>query len=643
MKKALSISKFLLAALALLLAASRLPAQNNAYQIDDKCFEYFQQAELLVGKDGFDKAASLLLSQAVEVGDTKAQTLYYVTRLKNTRELIRSKKTSEEDDARILSAMKEVQDVSMELGYPQYYYYAYELVQNYFFNHGKNEKAMQLVQEMRRTAIKRGDEYGIWMGNRYIVALYVAQNDHVSAKPYIQEAIKVYETTQDPVIKRQSATRLFCDMANTYPIGHDSVRINIAKAREACRVHMDTLRVVYHEAKLAAYDKDIARYERDRDYCLRDSFMVKISGTSKQMFKDIDAIVYGNNPNANVDITGMGQHLREAKYVANIAEGYGYKDLAFRLEKQIVVYFENVLAKSNRSRLTEIEARLGNDLLTAERDEETHRAQTALRWLMLLAIVVLAAILIFTLFHIHSLKKANEKVRMADAAKTRFVQNMSHEVRTPLNAIVGFSQLLSLPDGSFPKEEKEEFAKHIVNNTGMLTMLLDDILNISAMDSGNYRITYEDAELHFMCNAAISSAEHRLQPGVTMTYEPENADPYNFRADPRRVQQILINLLTNACKHTEKGSIVLRSSLSAKPGYVTMTVTDTGTGVPEDQAEAIFERFTKLNDFVQGTGLGLSICRDIAGRMGAKVYLDTTYKDGGARFVFELPCNPDEQ
>lgn len=106
------------------------------------------------------------------------------------------------------------------------------------------------------------------------------------------------------------------------------------------------------------------------------------------------------------------------------------------------------------------------------------------------------------------------------------------------------------------------------------------------------------------------------------------------------MQQVLINLLTNACKHTSQGSIVLSSSLDEHPGMVTYAVTDTGTGVPPEMEEVIFERFRKLDSFVQGTGLGLSICRDIATRMGAKVYLDTIYTGGGARFVFEVPVTP---
>lgn len=280
---------------------------------------------------------------------------------------------------------------------------------------------------------------------------------------------------------------------------------------------------------------------------------------------------------------------------------------------------------------------MGNTVLTSEVMEARLKSQKATMLAMILLVIFLLAVVGFFILYTRQLKKKNEQIRLANEAKTRFVQNMSHEVRTPLNAIVGFSQLLSLPDGSFSEEEKSEFSGHIVNNTKMLTMLLDDILNASAMDSGNYRISYETGEMHFIAKAAITSSEHRLQPGVQMYYKPADETPFYFTTDPSRVQQILINLLTNACKHTPKGEIVLESCVS--DGYVKYTVTDTGPGIPADQAEKIFDRFTKLNEFVQGTGLGLSICRDIASRMDAKVYLDTTYT-GGSRFVFEVPVSP---
>ena len=635
-----TMKKLITGILLFVLSMQGVAAQNNPYELDDACYPLFQRAELLVGKEGFDSVNEALLEKALEKGDTKAQTLYYVERLRNVSALKRAGQVfTPEDDAQVLQAMEDVKRVASELGYSQYYYYAYDLTQNYFYNTGRQVRTFELVKEMREDAIARGEEYGIWMGNRYLISLYIAQNDYISAKKYIVASLEMYENTEDETIRRQSATRLYCDLADTYPIGHDSVSINIRKAELQSRHHLDSLRCTYLRAKLEAYQKNIPAYERDRDICRQDPSIRQISSTAGLMFDNIDQLVYGK-PAPEIKLDGMMSHLREVKYIANIAEEYGYKDLAFEIEKRLVAYDETVLAKANQSKLTEIEAKLGNDVLSAQVDEAADRAIRSRRLVISLVISILVVIILFFVIYSLHLRRTNEKVRLADAAKTRFVQNMSHEVRTPLNAIVGFSQLLSLPDGSFPEEEKQEFAGHIVNNTKMLTMLLDDILHISAMDSGNYRITYEDGEMHYMAQAAISSAEHRLKPGVRMYYDPETTEPHTFITDPHRVQQILINLLTNACKHTTEGEIRLTSSLTQNPGFVTYAIEDTGSGIPPEQADTIFERFTKLNDFVQGMGLGLSICRDIAQRMNARVYLDTTYT-GGARFVLELPRVPD--
>lgn len=634
------MKKLITGILLFVLSMQGVAAQNNPYELDDACYPLFQRAELLVGKEGFDSVNEALLEKALEKGDTKAQTLYYVERLKNVSALKRAGQVfTPEDDAQVLQAMEDVKRVASELGYSQYYYYAYDLTQNYFYNTGRQVRTFELVKEMREDAIARGEEYGIWMGNRYLISLYIAQNDYISAKKYIVASLEMYENTEDETIRRQSATRLYCDLADTYPIGHDSVSINIRKAELQSRHHLDSLRCMYHRAKLEAYQKNIPAYERNRDLCKQDPSIRQISSTAELMFDNIDQLVYGK-PALEIKLDGMMSHLREVKYIANIAEEYGYKDLAFEIEKRLVAYDETVLAKANQSKLTEIEAKLGNDVLSAQVDEAAGRAIRSRRLVISLVISILVVIILFFVIYSFHLRRTNEKVRLADAAKTRFVQNMSHEVRTPLNAIVGFSQLLSMPDGSFPEEEKQEFAGHIVNNTKMLTMLLDDILHVSAMDSGNYRITYEDGEMHYMAQAAISSAEHRLKPGVRMYYDPETTEPHTFITDPHRVQQILINLLTNACKHTTEGEIRLTSSLTQNPGFVTYAIEDTGSGIPPEQADTIFERFTKLNEFVQGTGLGLSICRDIAQRMNARVYLDTTYT-GGARFVLELPRVPD--
>ena len=644
------MKRYAIIILTLCLSMPLLLAQNNLYEIDDACYSLLEEAESQIGRAGFEQANARLLEMSIVKGDARAQTFYYVERLKDLIARLEGVNPStNEQDAQVIRYMEDLQNMSLKLGLRQFYYYAYDLAQAHFYNHGKVVSTMELIQEMQQKAERERDDYGRWMAARYMVSIYVSQNDYVSAKKHILEALRIYNTTNEMSVRRQQIARLYCDLADTYPIGHDSVAINLKKAWAACSVHMDTLRCELYGAKLAAYEKDLEMYTLLRDRCLADPRLAQISATAPKLFENIDAIVFEHDA-SKINLTGMGSRLREVKYIADIAEHYGFKDEAFALKRQVVAFEENTLSQINQSKIMEMETSLGNIRLQGDLSREQAKILRMVVWMSILGVALLLGVAVFLFLNVRHLRRingqlreANEKVRLADAAKTRFVQNMSHEVRTPLNAIVGFSQLLSLPDGSFSPEEKDEFSGHIINNTKMLTMLLDDILNLSAMDSGNYRITYEDGEANFIAQAAISSAEHRLQPGVRMYFEPESPEPFHFRTDPRRVQQVLINLLTNSCKHTAEGEIKLSCSLTARPGYVTYAVTDTGEGVPASEAEKIFDRFTKLNDFVQGTGLGLSISRDIATRMQARVYLDTTHTGKGARFVFEVPVAPCEE
>ncbi len=629
-----------------------LPAfsQNNPYEIDDECYVLFDKCEKNIVSDNFDELAEALLQKALEKKDKKAETLYYVMQLKHATNLIpRHVKTTEEQDNLILQKQEELKRVADRNGFTQYYYYSYQLVQTYFYNHEKQVKTMDLLVEMQKTASNRREEYGIWMSYRYMVSLYTALGDYVTAKDYILTALKMYDKTSDPVIKRQSLSRLYCDLSDTYPVGHDSVSICLKNAVATSETHLDTLRCNYYLAKMALYEKDLDTYKEKRDCCIKDPQLRTISVTAPLVFECFDSIIDGTFDSKEINSFSLSR-LREYRVIANIAEVFGYTDKAFIMEKEVVQRYEKLFSVNNKSKITELDARLGNDILHAELDEKKQALLNKNKTMMLLIITILAVVLLAMLAYAVSLRRhntelaeANEMVVNANAAKTRFVQNMSHEVRTPLNAIIGFSQLLALPDGTFPEEEKEQFSNHIINNSKMLTMLLDDILNISVMDSGKYRIANEECEVNFLCQAAITSTEHRLQPGVTMTYEPESEVPVTIVSDPNRIQQIIINMLTNSCKHTTEGSIVLRSSLTAKPGYASFSVTDTGTGVPPEKAEAIFERFTKLDEFVQGTGLGLSICRDIANLMNAEIYLDTTWEGPGARFIFNVPVKPTEE
>ena len=233
---------------------------------------------------------------------------------------------------------------------------------------------------------------------------------------------------------------------------------------------------------------------------------------------------------------------------------------------------------------------------------------------------------------------ARSKAERANKMKDVFVQNMSHEIRTPLNAVMGFSQILTCPGIPISDEEKMEYGEHIMNNVNLLTMLIDDILSISDVQTGNYKITLREESIDQICKSAVSVTQFRIPTGVEFQYVNEMDENFTCVTDARRVQQVLVNYLSNACKHTHEGSIELRVKHDEKRGFIVFWVTDTGEGVPPQEAENIFERFVKLNNFVQGTGLGLNICRSISEKLNGHVWCSTEYTDG-ARFCFEFPDN----
>lgn len=234
-----------------------------------------------------------------------------------------------------------------------------------------------------------------------------------------------------------------------------------------------------------------------------------------------------------------------------------------------------------------------------------------------------------------NLKHMKESIE-ANRSKTMMLQNMTHEIRTPLNAMFGFSQLLSMPEGTVSDEEKREYFNYIYNSFNMLSMLIDDVLDVANAEHGNYKIQKSEFKINEVCRSAVQMAEMRLMAGVNMYFTSEVTDDYTVVSDSRRIEQVLVNFLTNACKHTRKGEIHLHLSTTENPGRLTFSVADTGTGVSKDVAKDVFERYKKADDNTQGSGLGLNICKTIADKLGAEIKLDETYT-GGARFVFVLP------
>ena len=216
-----------------------------------------------------------------------------------------------------------------------------------------------------------------------------------------------------------------------------------------------------------------------------------------------------------------------------------------------------------------------------------------------------------------------EKAVQAIQRKNMFLSNMSHEVRTPLNAIVGFSAVLTDEDESFDDESRREFSEIIKVNSFQLLKLINDILDFSDFENDNITFNIRTHDAVKLCNEVVETVMASRKLEVEMRFDTD-LSVLMLDTDDARLRQVLINLLVNATKFTEQGSIVLELKM-ADAGTALFSVTDTGCGIPPEKQHLIFERFEKLNDFVQGSGLGLSICQLIVKYMNGKLWVDSGY------------------
>ena len=226
---------------------------------------------------------------------------------------------------------------------------------------------------------------------------------------------------------------------------------------------------------------------------------------------------------------------------------------------------------------------------------------------------------------------ARDKAEELDRLKSAFLANMSHEIRTPLNAIVGFSSLLAETDS---RSERQEYIKIVQENNELLLQLISDILDLSKIEAGTFNFVYTNVDVNETCSEIIKSMGMKVSKGVELIFGELFPECYIY-TDKNRFTQVISNFINNALKFTQQGSITLGYE-QVSHQKIKFYVRDTGMGIPEEKQKSVFERFVKLNTFVQGTGLGLSICKSIVSQMGGEIGVDST-EGVGSCFWFTHP------
>lgn len=611
-------------------------AQNNKYKIDDTCYPLFRTADSLLGNESVIPIIDRLQSQAEAVQDDKAFTLASVLRLRHS---IRCGQ-----DREILAYFNELKDISLRTGYLQYYFYAYQLVSVHYFNLGQKTRGLEYAVQMHDDAVAMDNDYGKWYSAKHLAELYWAHYERDAARKCFKEAVETYNNTTDETIRVQSMSKVYVNLAFTYGFDSPEYEECVRKALETSKIAFDTVLVNYCKACNAAVRKDLPAYYVYRNRCTESSFFPRVRMTGAKVIRLTDNALGGDWDAVRNDLANL-ERLEDLLFVSQLAASYGklqiVNDCYDCITKRLIISYKDQMTRT----LSETEVMLENEALNQRVIEQKTMVNRVMLALILFIIVVVFLIGIITEMYIGNLKRAKNDADAANRMKTHFVQNISHEIRTPLNAVVGYSQLLAMPDVALTDDEKSEFASYITNNSSMLMMLIDDILDLSDIDSGNYRLIIGDCNCNEICRMAMKTVECRIPPEVEFSFVTDVSEDLTVKSDERRVQQIIINYLTNSCKHTVEGEITLACTLGAKPGYVTFSVSDTGTGIPQEDAEKIFQRFSKLDKFKQGSGLGLNICKVLSEKLGGIVELDLTYgrcslkSDRGARFLFHLPLN----
>ena len=231
------------------------------------------------------------------------------------------------------------------------------------------------------------------------------------------------------------------------------------------------------------------------------------------------------------------------------------------------------------------------------------------------------------------LREAKDRAEESNRLKSAFLANMSHEIRTPLNAIVGFSDVLTAEGSS--DEDRKGYSEIIKSNSDLLLRLINDILDLSRLDADRVRMTKEPCDVVQLCRLVLTSVDFSRKSNNKFVFTSKHED-FVINTDVQRLQQVIINLLSNSAKFTQDGVITLDFSVDEGRKLAFFSVTDTGCGIPKEKQKLVFERFEKLDEYAQGTGLGLSICKLTVEKWGGEIWVDPDYIVG-ARFVFSMP------
>lgn len=602
-----------------------LETEDNPYNIDDDLYEIFKRADKKRYSLECLSIADTLRREAIRLGDKKAECLAGIA------ELNYYSTTNSLDSMKIVG--HRVCEFARDNDLLQYYYQSFNLQCITLINCGRYQEAKTLIDNMRYESIEDDFPYGLYSCYIQTAHFYEIQSEFSSAVDYYMLAAEFMEKN----IPDQSPSNAYllaataCLNSFNFTEALDFALKSLDKASE-----LSTFLDIYDTICTSLYV--MKRFDEFNEFYDKFESVANVYGSiglQKSRAPGLDSALKGNT-NRAIQLLKQSREGHIRSYLCRLVyeRDGNFKD-ALALSDTTLWVVTNAYKLAVNLKSEEMMALLDTKRLQQENaelemaNERGRRMAVIGIFFSVLMVLVIAAFIIIrrTREHVRQLEKAN-------AAKDNFVKLMSHEVRTPLNVISGFSNILISDEENVTKAEKNEFRDSINDSVNMLVSLFDGVLDALDLDSGEMLFDFKPASVNLICRSAIKSTEGRVPKKVELTYLTDIPDNLLINTDSKRTQQILINLLSNSFKATSEGRIELRTVL--EDNVCCFILTDTGKGIPKDKAEMVFERFYKVDEFQNGTGLGLAVSRDIAKKLHGTLTLDTSYTSG-ARFVLKLP------
>jgi len=636
-------------------------AQKEAetFNVDSTLYEYYQRCQEYLLEPVVLNMSDTLFRMAGERQDERMQAVAIATQL----DYYYFQGTNEDSVIHYTNKVKEFAKATHQ---PKYYYFAWaNRLITYYLKTSKTNIALYEVQNMLKEAQEEDDKTGLSRCYNIMSQIYTIKRFDSMA---FEWRLKEIELTEKYKLENYNISQTYAQIANYY-INQKKQKEALAAVEKAIATANSSTQQISAKLEFVNYYSkfgDFQAAEKLLKECQAAFEQDKRLESIKKRLYNIECLYYQQTKQYQKALEAAKMQEKEERRLSEsilssihyrtqgeIYQKMGNMNLAVKYLQMYINTDDSLKIANEQVASSEFATLLNVEKLNAEKKELMLQAQE--KELHNKTTLIISFIFLYRenflkrklkvseaelkirneelMVSREELRKAKDIAEASSRMKTTFIQSMTHEIRTPLNSIVGFSQVLSDHYNNSP--ETQEYVNIIKSNSNDLLRLVTDVLTLSELDQYEQLPTDAETDLHAICQLASEVAKDNTQKDVEVLFEPER-ESLLIRSNSERISQVLNNLAHNAAKFTTRGSIRIAYSVLEAEKKIEISVTDTGTGIPKDQQEAVFERFYKMNSFTQGTGLGLPICRSIAEKLGGSLRIDTSYTEG-CRMILTLP------